>query len=64
MPDTELFSPERIMIGIDAPAAIRLEVVDPIGQGFVCLLDADEALEMALGLVAAIARMKGYEVLS
>jgi hypothetical protein len=42
---------------------ITLEIVDSAGAGFLTVLDQAAALNLALRLIAAIARLRGWESL-
>jgi hypothetical protein len=44
----------------DITAAIRLEFVDPQGEGFAVLLDCNEALNLVLRVTGCLARMRGW----
>jgi hypothetical protein len=47
------------VVGVDLDlVAIRLEVVDPRGDGFACLLGASEALDLALRLIGGLMRLR------
>jgi hypothetical protein len=49
-------------VGVDLDVvAVRLEVVDPRGEGFQMLLGADEVLDIALKLIGALARLRRWE---
>jgi hypothetical protein len=51
----------QTVVGVDLDVvAVRLEVVDPAGNGFQALLGADEVFDLALRLIAALARLKRY----
>jgi hypothetical protein len=51
----------QTVVGVDLDVvAVRLEVVDPRGEGFQALLGADEVLDLALKLIGSLARLKRY----
>jgi hypothetical protein len=49
-------------VGLDLDVvAVRLEVVDPAGNGFQALLDTHEAVSLACKLIGSVARLQGWE---
>jgi hypothetical protein len=50
------------LAGVDLDVvAVRLEVVDPSGEGFQVLLDCNEAVALACKLIGSVARLRGWE---
>jgi hypothetical protein len=50
-------------VGLDPDLpAVKLEVLDSLGQGWAALLDPDEALELTLKLSGALARLQRLTV--
>jgi hypothetical protein len=54
--------PDTVDVRPDYAAnGVRLEVVDRDGRGFNTILDLDDALGVAMKIIGAIARLRGWE---
>ena len=58
-----LLEMDTMWVGLDPDLpAVKLEVLDSLGQGWAVLLDPDEAIELTLKLSGALARLQRLTV--
>jgi hypothetical protein len=63
--DLAQIQPEIVAVDLDLDLpAIRIEVVDPAGEGFSALLDADEVIDLVCKLIGALERLHQGEFAS